>query len=127
MERVGVAEVTDTHKPDSFTLVPPRFDRQTQGGDEEQTATGLPLRRFRPPQMASVRVVRQRPVEVTSEAVNGKIVEVLGPYRASGDWWEQERWGVEEWDVDVAGQGLYRLLKTDAAWVVEGCYDARVR
>jgi len=66
-------------------------------------------------------------VEVSSSSASGRITDALGPYRASGGWWERERWGVEEWDVEIASHGLYRLRRENHSWVIEGCYDAELR
>jgi len=83
-ENVGVAEVENTHRPDAFHLVEPRFHHLTEASakPEESLAIGLPLRRYRPPLAARVHVVRRQPVEIESSLVRGRIVEVLGPYRA---------------------------------------------
>jgi len=128
-ENVGVAEMENTHRPDAFRLVEPRFHQITEasGDQEESLLIGLPLRRYRPPLAAQVRVIRQQPVEIESSAVQGRILEVLGPYRASGDWWDRECWSVEEWDVEIHGHGLYRLHHERGGWFIDGCYDTALR
>lgn len=126
---VGVVELEDTHRPDRFHLVEPRFHelRESAGEARENIAFGLPLHRYRPPMAAEVRVVRQEPAEIFSETVRGRVVDALGPYRASGGWWEREQWGVEEWDVEIADHGLFRLCRNHREWVIEGCYDGELR
>src|SRR5205823_6622044 len=90
-ENVGVAEVLDTHRPDSFRLRPPRFhELNAAAAAVEDFTAGLPLRRWRPPVAAEVRVVRHRPAFIVSEKMHGVIRDALGPYRASGGWWERE-------------------------------------
>ena len=102
-------------------IVAPRFhDPRDPREPGASFVLGLPLRRFRPPRAANVRVVRHAPVQVDSTA----IVEKLGPYRASGDWWEREQWSAEEWDVDLGERGLLRLRRDPAGWFIDGCYDA---
>lgn len=126
-ENVGVVEVLDTHRPDRFRLRPPRFEeiRATEmPGDDG--ALGLPLRRFRPALPATVQTVRHRPVSISSAKVRGAIRAALGPYRASGGWWEQERWAMEEWDIETSDGGLYRLAREGEAWRVEGSYHEPV-
>jgi protein ImuB len=55
-------------------------------------------------------------------------VKLAGPWRTSGDWWRDDRWARDEWDVmlERAGQQtlyrVYRELKTEN-WYVEGNYD----
>jgi protein ImuB len=121
---VGVAEKENTHRPDAFRIVPARFQElSTTGEEEEDLAIGLPLRRYRPAMPAQVRVVRQAPAYVVSETAHGAVRAAHGPYRGSGDWWDQQRWSLEEWDVEIAGQGIYRLGWQRGQWTVEGCYE----
>ena len=123
---VGVAEVADSHRPDAIRLSDPRFHEMGEGNANASVnlAIGLPLRRFRPPLSAEVQLVRHEPVQVASACASGRVVDLLGPYRASGEWWEREQWSVEEWDVDIAGKGLFRLRREPGGWFIEGCYDA---
>ena len=126
-ENVGVAEVLDTHRPDSFRLRPPRFHELNAAASSsvasEDFTVGLPLRRWRPSVAAEVRVVRHRPEFIVSAKVRGVIRDALGPYRASGGWWERESWATEEWDVEIEEIGLFRLRRDAGAWFVEGSYD----
>lgn len=122
-ENVGVAEVLDTHRPDSFRLARPRFQEIAASSLGEDLSVGLPLRRYRPSLPAEVRVVRHRPVFVVSEKILGAIRDALGPYRASGGWWESDRWTTEEWDIELEDGGLYRLARAGNAWRVEGSYE----
>jgi protein ImuB len=123
-ENVGVPEVLDTHRPDSFRLRPPRFhELGAAAAPADDFSVGLPLRRWRPAIPAEVRVVRHEPVFIVSAKVRGAICAALGPYRASGMWWERERWITEEWDVQTEDGGLYRLARVGGEWRIEGSYD----
>ena len=84
---------------------------------------GLPLRRFRPPFPAQVQLVHHQPAYVASEKINGRVMDALGPYRLSGDWWEDARWSGEEWDIELADHSLWRLVRNGDNWLLEGCYD----
>jgi protein ImuB len=128
-ENVGVVELENSHRSDAFCLVEPRFHQFVEAVQEpeESMLIGLPLRRYRPPIPATVRVVKQQPVEVESISLRGRLLETLGPYRASGDWWDREQWSVEEWDVEIQGHGLYRLHREPAGWFIDGFYDAELR
>src|SRR5208282_3160470 len=65
---VGVVEMENTHRPDYFRLVPPRFHELGEGIETvDELAIGLPLRRYRPAIPAQVQVVRHAPVFVVSE------------------------------------------------------------
>ena len=123
-ENVGVAEVLDTHRPDSFRLCAPRFHELRAGiTSVEEPHTGLPLRRWRPPVAAEVRVVRHLPTFIVFAKVRDVICDTLGPYRANGGWWERESWATEEWDIETEGGGLYRLARNGDEWRVEGSYN----
>ena len=59
-----------------------------------------------------------------SFVIAGAVCAVAGPWQSSGDWWERNQaWQREEWDVELAGGGLYRLMRTPDGWFVEGEYD----
>ena len=89
---------------------------------------------FRPPLRAVVQVDRGLPAQISAwgkqRSVYGKVVDVAGPWRTTGDWWRDDRWARDEWDVAVVPnkrdeQVLYRIyreLNTDT-WFVEGAYD----
>ncbi len=127
-EKVGVAEVEDTHRPDRFHLGPPRFhELRDLGAPSDEHAIGLPLRRFRPPVAAQVQVLRHEPVQVNSKIVQGRVATAMGPYRAGSGWWDRDAWVNEEWDIQFAAGGLYRLCRRDREWFLEGCYDRTPR
>lgn len=128
---VGTPEVLDTHRPDSFQVVEPQFHHKANtpacpvgSADKSVCVTaGLPLRRFRPPFAAQVQVVHHQPAYVASGKVNGCVLDALGPYRLSGDWWEKDEWSAEEWDIELADGSLWRLAHHSHGWTLEGCYD----
>ena len=123
-ENVGVAEMLGTHRPDSFRLRDPRFhELSASAAAVEDFSTGLPLRRWQPPIAAEVRVVRHRPTFIACEKMNAQIRDALGPYRASGGWWESTCWATEEWDVETDDGGIYRLARSGNEWRIEGSYD----
>lgn len=124
---VGVAEMEDTHRPDSFSVVSPRFGELGETiGKGEELAIGVPLRRYRPAMPAQVRMARQEPAFVVSDTAHGVVTGAHGPYRGSGGWWDRESWEVEEWDVEISGCGIYRLSLQQSQWFVEGCYETAI-
>jgi protein ImuB len=124
-DKVGTAELVDTHRPDSFRMQ--AFAPGAVKIPEREFAmeARLSLRRFRPAKYAQVIVAQERPVRISSPAVSGPVVMAKGPWRTSGDWWRVSPWKRDEWDVETAAGGLYRLYQEidSRRWFVEGSYD----
>jgi protein ImuB len=58
------------------------------------------------------------------QQAQGRIVQTRGPWRRSGEWWDNDAaWAREEWDVELDRGGLYRLTRTRDGWWLEGIYD----
>jgi protein ImuB len=72
----------------------------------------LALRRFRPP------------LEM-SKAFKNRIVRRSGPWRTSGEWWRQDSWDRDEWDVVLRDGSLYCVYRERGSerWLVDGEYD----
>jgi protein ImuB len=140
-ENIGSPTVLDTHRPDAFsvkrfTLVTKPDRRKRSKATKRQAPVGkqtcLGFRMFRPPLRAIVQADQGWPTQVSAwgkqRSVYGKVVNVAGPWRTTGDWWRDDRWARDEWDVTLerAGQQtlyrIYRELKTET-WFVEGNYD----
>lgn len=124
-ERVGTPVPTDTHRPDAAALGPPPGLLE-EAPTTTPAAIGLPLRRFRPLLPARLTFAPDSgcPTHVCTERFSGPVAEARGPWCTSGDWWEPARaWARVEWDVALAGGGLYRILGEREGWFVEGEYD----
>jgi hypothetical protein len=84
-----------------------------------------------------------RPAYISFPSVHGEVVAASGPWHTSGEWWREDAWNRQEWDVEVrppaasntnaiensssAGpqKGVYRIYY-DAmrqGWFVAGMYD----
>jgi protein ImuB len=139
--KVGCAELLDSHRPHSFRLqhftvqdVPPASRRQKSGLRETPSSDHKPavtaLRIFRPP-LETVVIIRDgAPSHITCARKNlrGKVVWTAGPWRSSGDWWDQDGWARDEWDIAVQETNaiaLYRLVRDllSGKWFLEGTYD----
>jgi protein ImuB len=122
--RVGTPYAQDTHRPDAAVMEAPAAVVPPAEIPPVLPPLGLPLRRFRPPRPVRVEMENGAPVSLWGDGVRGVIAVARGPWRGRGDWWEAERvWKREEWDVEVSGGGLYRLIRTADGWFVEGEYD----
>ena len=109
-DRVGRPELRDTHGPGG--PVSPVIGAPRQG-----------FRHFRPPLAARVTLDRAQPSYIAAAHIRGKVIDLAGPWRASGDWWTLEPWSRDEWDVALSDGALYRLYCSPAGWFLEGSYD----
>jgi protein ImuB len=136
---IGSLELLDTHRPEGFCMK--RFAPELPQGvsEKENKSDGnakkvnavTALRIFRPPLRAVVTLRDGGPSRLVCSgrrSIQGEIVWTAGPWRSSGDWWEQEGWARDEWDIALQtefGIMLYRLVHDllSGGWYVEGTYD----
>ena len=145
--KVGSLQLLDTHRPEGF-----RMQRFAPGQDQKQPARKSKtsrtmklgedqnhrmkprsprMRIFRPPLRATVTLREGRPAHIVCpkrKEICGEILWAAGPWRTSGDWWEQEGWARDEWDIALQGATgitLYRLVRDllNGQWRLEGNYD----
>ncbi len=124
---VGIPRRLPCHRPDAFCVELPRLGRAEvveENASSPPLLFGLPMRRYRPPLPASIQLENAAPCHLNSPEASGPVIGCLGPYRLSGQWW-QEGWSTVEWDVAIGGPrgGLYRLSQQGEAWQLEGCYE----
>ena len=89
------------------------------------------LRIFRPAIAVAVHCQGGKLSHIASQKRNqiqGDVLWSAGPWRSSGDWWEQDAWVRDEWDIAVqekTGIALYRLVHdlVCGQWMLEGSYD----
>jgi protein ImuB len=133
-KRLGTAEILDTHRPDAhrmtrFRVVRPGFRMAAARNLKRETRdpqARLALRRFRPPLPARVQVRHGRPVSVFFRGARAPVLALAGPWRNSGEWWTEQGWAREEWDVTLAtaeSSASYRIYREGNGWFVEGIYD----
>ena len=117
-ERVGYAELLDTHRPDAF-----RGDARPARGAAMTSGSTAAFRRYRPARAAQVVLASGQPDFVAAEGIRGRVLEYAGPWRTSGDWWTAGAWQRDEWDIALSDGALYRLFCSPEGWFVEGNYD----
>jgi protein ImuB len=124
---VGAPELADTHRPNAFQMrrfVTPRVAaenastmrranrktgavlRNAAASDDCESFTDahrtrMAFRVFRPSLPASVEMREGRLARVSFNGVRGEVVAASGPWRTSGDWWREDAWEHDEWDIDV--------------------------
>jgi len=142
--QVGSLALLDTHRREGFQVR--RFspskpqekssaNKNSSDLSSQQNGSaddlGTALRMFRPPAPVTVTLNEGRPEYISCSKrreIHGEILWAAGPWRSSGDWWEQEGWTRDEWDIAVqqeTGIVLYRLVRDllSGRWFVEGTYD----
>jgi len=137
----GSAEVLDLHRPDAFRMrrfsagaADPRKPAAAMGEklQPESRQTRFGFRYFRPPLPAYVVLDEGRPVRVSCRGNTGKVVHASGPWRLSGDWWEENAWQEDAWEVELSfaresatASGVYCLVfdSRQKKWFLRGSYD----
>jgi protein ImuB len=129
-DRVGTPVLRDSFKPEDFALEQITA-RSSAASPQKQAmafsrttpvARGLLLRRFRPPLPTIVKFNDGRPASIRNTRFNASVVRVTGPFRISGQWWENV-WAREEWDIQTKQGDLLRLIRENNQWLLEGAYD----
>jgi protein ImuB len=125
--RVGFARTVDSHRPDSFEVLPHSFLADSRG--RKQGSCQLALRMFRPALSARVEMSEGRPRTITFQHKCTRVQRAAGPWRITGAWWDASgEWQREEWDLYLNFDGaiaLYRAFQDlrTGQWFVEGIYD----
>ncbi len=149
-ERVGAAELLDSHRPEAFRMGPFVPDGSTAVCSVARTCPSA-LRILRPPRAIRVEVNKSSPQALkrnplsatygTTEVVpfpktlaafylEGQkfvVQKDSGPWKASGAWWTYPEWSREEWDLALGGQDkkCCRVARDPASdcWYLIGIYD----
>ena len=150
---VGAPTILDTHRPgvigmERFSARKEETKSQRRAADvgaaraaeNSPAKTTLALRVFRPEWMAKVEMREECPAQIDFRGMRGEIAAASGPWRSSGDWWREDAWRHDEWDVEIHFQaeifrgeerlqeindGVYRIYYDYARqnWYVRGRYD----
>ena len=99
-------------------------EEEEKGSESRVHRTRMLFRVFRPALLANVEMREGRIVRVSFSGMRGEVASASGPWRTSGDWWREDAWEQDEWDVEVrfrkistaaAVSSLYKREATDAA------------
>jgi len=96
---IGSPELVDTHRPGEFRLI--RFQPQREDFLRANHRPMTAFRIFRPILLAQVNLHDARPVRVSFNALRGDVIAASGPWRTSGDWWREDPWQCDEWDLEL--------------------------
>jgi protein ImuB len=137
---IGVAELLDTHRAETFRMArwagsansPQKkasknrkknmaLRDDTKSQEMRQAASGF--RVMRPALAASVEISEARPVRVSFAGMQGDVVAASGPWRSSGEWWQEDGWDQDEWDLAIDFGSRGGLREKDAnTWPQYGVY-----
>jgi len=128
--RAASPALLDTHRTEAFEMrhfMPSAADAKSDVPKDLVTA----LRIFRPPILVQVSYAGGKPSHLSSQKnqqISGDVLWAAGPWRSSGDWWEQDSWVRDEWDIALEEKTdivLYRLIHDllSGKWLLEGTYD----
>ena len=129
-ERVGAPAAPDTHRPDAWALAP--FAPVLHGSLDPRTTDPAPrttsppvLRMFRPARDAEVTIAGDRPVAVRVDGFGGAVVACAGPYRCRGEWWSEQPFARDDFDVATADGVVLRISfdRLERRWRADGVYD----
>ncbi len=120
--RVGRPVLASDGRPDGFTLE--RMPDRVEPMREEASLDfqyGMALRRLRPAVPAQVELAERQLTRLRSGLVSGAVRACRGPWLSSGGWWESAgSWNRVEWDVELETGGVYRVVKSEDGWSLEG-------
>ncbi len=123
---VGVAELIDTHRAENFRVarwtcgaIAREEDKRGRKGSRKRKAvagaehsdaegaaklSAAGFRMLRPPLVANVEVNEEqerRPLRVSFSGMWGDVIAASGPWRSSGEWWQEDGWDHDEWDLAI--------------------------
>ncbi len=133
---VGFPVILDSNRPDSFdvrTVMPALRVKKPGPAKSKSIAPRHAMRVLRPPAEVKVGLQARVPATISFGDVRSRVMQVSGPWRTSGSWWDRNQaWNREEWDAEVqwndghAGvrQVIFRIFRDAASdrWYVEGIY-----
>jgi protein ImuB len=135
----GSAELLNSYRPDAFRMqkfaaivASQKVMRVTAAENpEELHKAKIGFRYFRPPLSAYVVLEEGQPVKVSWKGNTGRVVNASGPWRLSGQWWEEHAWQEDTWEVELSFarktplSGTYQVVfdALQKKWFVRGSYD----
>jgi protein ImuB len=132
---VGSPELLDSHRPDAFRMqkfsAPSPESSSAPSMPEEAEDSKMGFRFVRPPMPANVTFQGGRPVRISFQGKSWNVVQASGPWRASGEWWEENSWQEDAWDLELGFPGraparaVYCIVfdSLQKKWFVRGSYD----
>ncbi len=146
-DRVGTPMVADSHRPDAYGVESGDWEVES-GGRTASRSVGSrqpPLATHHSPLSIALRAVRPPcELEVFEDRgrldfvrpcgggrggnrfhCQGRVVMSAGPWRVHGEWWRDDPYHRDYYDVQLSDGGVYRLFYDPAQtkWFIDGYYD----
>jgi protein ImuB len=81
------------------------IESEKDSGDVDEADAGrkatASFRAFRPEIPARMELHEGRPAAMSFQGARGEVRAAAGPWRTSGNWWREDAWQQEEWDLEV--------------------------
>ena len=125
---VGCPELKDTHRPDSFHLTPFSIPSNISKKHVLHPPPAA-MRQLRPAEQILVLLRQRKPASFSFREKSYFVEQAYGPWRTTGDWWNPNWWGSEQWDLiarSTDGERLYCCLVRDLThncWQMAALYD----
>ena len=122
--RIGRAVLIPRHRPDSFCIAGFLEPHETDArlASIPPPDHGLPLRRLRPAPVVSVLCTDGTPAVLHTRGKAVALTQNSGPWLLSGDWWDAQNWRHEVWESADEDGTLYRLVRQNDTWSLDGVY-----
>lgn len=122
--RIGRAVLIPRHRPDSFRIADflEPHEKDARLASIPPPDHGLPLRRLRPAPVVSVLCNDGTPAVLHTRGKTVALTQNSGPWLLSGDWWDTQNWRHEVWESADAEGTLYRLIRQNDTWSLDGVY-----
>ena len=121
---VGSPELLDTHRADNFRMtrfvapdnkskrrgVAASLSRQRSQNKEKSSSAEqrdqergsiAGFRVMRPTVPIHVELREEQPARVWLRGMRGNVLTASGPWRSSGEWWQEDAWHQDEWELEV--------------------------
>ena len=121
-DNVGVPVILDQRLAEAFALDAERLPKGTERMETRHDEAVIAFNYFRPPMPAEVLVREKRLIYLRTQHFGGRVLNYSGVWRADSKWWDRP-WRTEEWDVEVEGNGVFRLCLVGKDWFLAGEYD----
>lgn len=121
-DNVGVPVLLEQRLAESFTLDAEKVPKGKECIEFRSENSVIAFSYFNPRVPAEVFVKDKQLIFVKTSQFRGRVERYSGVWRANSLWWD-DSWEIQEWDIEVANCGVYRLQNTNGDWFLAGEYD----